>query len=304
MTGPSPAGLRASYGDVTSEYRAARSEAGRIAGLYELVWFRGDDAVSFLESLISQNVVDQAPGTVRRSFLLGPRGKITAVMWVLRGEDRVGLLTDTGYGPVVAETLSRYRIRVRVNVEPEGRHLTTLVGPESPPVEGWSDDGVLVAELPLAGNRRSVTTDPPDVTPVGEVAWTAVRVEAGEPLMGVDIDEGTIPQESGLVPEAVDFAKGCFLGQELVARIDSRGRVNQRLMGVMVTTNLIPPSGAEVVADDKVVGSLTSPAESLSLRSPVGLSLIRREVEPGTAVTLRWEGGDAPAVVGDLPLVG
>lgn len=304
MSGPTRVGLPASYGDVTSEYRAARSEAGAVVGLYELVWFDGEDAVSFLESLISQNVAAQEPGTVRRSLLLGPRGKIVAVMWVLRDEDRVGLLTDTGYGALVAETLSRYRIRVKVNVEPESRHLTTLVGPDSPEVEGWSDDGVLVAGLPLAGNRRSITTDPPDVTPVGELAWRAVRVEAGEPLMGVDINEGTIPQESGLVPESVDFTKGCFLGQELVARIDSRGRVNQRLMGVMVTTNIIPPTGAEVVADDKVVGSITSPAESLSLRSPVALSLIRREIEAGTAVTVRWDGGEAPAAVADLPMVG
>jgi folate-binding protein YgfZ len=297
-------GLPSSYGDVTSEYRAARSEVGGIVGLYEMVWFGGDDAVLFLESLISQNVADQPPGTVRRSFLLSGRGKIDAVMWVLRDTDRVGLMTDTGYGAVVAETLSRYRIRVNVTVEPEDRHLTTLVGPESPQLEGWNDNGALVAALPLAGNRRSVTTDAPDVSPVGELAWTAVRVEAGEPLMGVDIDEGTIPQESGLVADSVDLNKGCFLGQELVARIDSRGHVNRRLMGVMVTTNVIPPAGAELVSEDKVVGSLTSPAESLSLRSPVGLSLIRREVEAGSTVTVRWEGGDAPAVVADLPLVG
>lgn len=297
--------LPASYGDVTAEYRAARSEAGQVSGLYDLVWFTGPDAVSFLESLLSQNIEAQEPGTVRRSFLLGPRGKITALLWVLRGLDRVGLVTDAGYGQVVSDTLGRYRIRVKVEIEPETRALATLVGPESPAVEGWVDaDGLLAADLPMAGNRRSLTTAPSDLPQVGGIAWTAVRVEAGEPVMGVDVDEGTIPQETGLVPEAVDFTKGCFLGQELVARIDSRGHVNQRLMGVIVTTNVIPPPGAEIVADDKTVGRLTSPAESLTLRSPVGLSLIRREVEAGTAVTVRWEGGEAPAAVAELPLVG
>lgn len=297
--------LPASYGDVTAEYRAARSEAGQVAGLYDLVWFSGPDAISFLESLLSQNIEVQEPGTVRRSFLLGPRGKITALLWVLRDTERVGLVTDAGYGQVVADTLSRYRIRVKVEVEPETRPLTTVVGPESPALEGWVDsDGVLTAPLPLAGNTRSLTTAEPNLRPVGEIAWTAVRVEAGEPVMGVDVDEGTIPQETGLVPEAVDFTKGCFLGQELVARIDSRGHVNQRLMGVIVTTNVIPPSGAEIVAEDKTVGKLTSPAESLTLRSPVGLALIRREVEAGAAVTVRWDGGEATAAVADLPLVG
>lgn len=295
----------ASYGDVTTEYRAARSEQGQVTGLYELVWFTGVDAISFLESLISQNVVDQKPGTVRRSFLLEPRGKITAVMWVLRDEDRVGLLTDAGYGQVLTDTLSRYRIRVDVTIEADPRSLTTLLGPESPLIDGWSEDGsILTAGLPLAGNNRSVTTAETDLQPVGNLAWTAVRVEAGEPLMGVDIDEKTIPQESGLVPASVDFEKGCFLGQELVARIDSRGHVNRRLMGAILGTNVIPPAGAEIIAHDKVVGHVTSPAESLSLRSPVGLSLVRREVGAGEAVTVRWDGGEAPAAIADLPMVG
>jgi len=295
---------RLTFGDVTSEYVAARSEAGQVAGLHDLVWFGGADAVTFLESLISQNVIDQEPGTVRRSFLLGPRGKFTALTWVLRGTDRVGLLSDSGYGDVIADTLGRYRIRVDVTIDHDQRPLTTLVGPESPHVDGWSDDGDLTVGLPLAGNTRLVTTASSALPEVGAQAWTAIRVEAGEPLMGVDIDEGTIPQESGLVPEAVDFTKGCYLGQELVARIDSRGHVNRRLMGVIVTTNILPPSGAEVVWGDKVVGKLTSPAESLTLRSPVGLSLVRREVDAAERVVLRWDGGDAPAVVADLPMVG
>lgn len=297
--------LPATYGDVTREYRAARSGSGRVEGLYELVWFGGGDAVTFLESLISQNVVTQEPGTVRRSLLLGPRGKLKAVMWVLRDEDRVGLLTDAGYGDVVAETLGRYRIRVDVTIEPDHRRLTALVGPESREVEGWSDsDGGLVAGLPLVGNRRSVTSQAPDVTPVGSQAWTAVRIEAGEPVMGVDIDQSTIPQESGLVPDTVDFAKGCFLGQELVARIDSRGHVNRRLMGILLTSNVLPPPGARVLAGDAEVGTITSVAESLTLRCPIALSLVRREVEAGDGVVLRWEGGEARAAVAELPLVG
>lgn len=297
--------LPATYGDVTAEYRAARAEAGRVDGLYDLVWFTGKDAITFLENLISQNVAAQDQGTVRRSFLLGPRGKITAVMWALRDVDRIGLLAESPQGDVIADTLSRYRIRVEVDVNPDPRPLYTRVGPESPSVEGWSDDGVLEAGIPLAGNTRSVTTAEPDLPQVGWQAWTAVRVEAGEPVMGVDIDPDTIPQESGLVPEAVDFDKGCFLGQELVARIDSRGgNTPRRLMGVMITTNVIPPPGAEIIYGDRSVGKLTSPSESLALRAPVGLSLLRREVEAGDALTVRWEGGDAPAVAADLPMVG
>ena len=295
-----------SYGDVTAEYLAARSEAGRVDGLYELVWFTGPDAVSFLESLLSQNVADQPPGTVRRSFLLEPRGRITALLWVLRGEDRVGLLTDAGYGQVVADALTRYRIRVKVDIALDDRALVTRVGPDSPAVDGWEEShGVLTASLPLAGNVRSVTTADPDLPRVGTLAWTAVRVEAGDPVMGVDVDSDTMPHETGLVPDAVDFAKGCFLGQELVARVDSRGgNAPRRLMGVIVTTNVIPPAGAEIVMEDRVVGKLTSPAESLTLRSPVGLSLLHRSVEPGDALVIRFEGGEASAAAAELPMVG
>ncbi|MFP3913568.1 MAG: YgfZ/GcvT domain-containing protein, partial [Actinomycetota bacterium] len=219
--------------------------------------------------------------------------------------ERVGLLTDAAQAETLAQTLARYRIRVDTEIEADPRPLYTRVGPESPPVEGWSDDGELEAGIPLAGNVRSVTTAEPDLPRVGLQAWTAVRVEAGEPLMGVDIDEDTIPQESGLVPQAVDFTKGCFLGQELVARIDSRGgQTPRRLMGLIVTETVIPPGGAEVVAGDRAVGTFSSPAESLVLRAPVGLGMLRREVEEGDVVTIRWDGGEAKAAVAELPLVG
>src|SRR5690606_6709698 len=98
-------------------------------------------------SLLSQNVADQPPGTVRRSFLLEPRGRITALLWVLRGEDRVGLLTDADYGQVVADALTRYRIRVKVDIALDDRALVTRVGPDSPAVDGWEEShGVLRSE--------------------------------------------------------------------------------------------------------------------------------------------------------------
>jgi folate-binding protein YgfZ len=137
----------------------------------------------------------------------------------------------------------------------------------------------------------------------GALAATAVRVEVGEPMMGRDVDESTIPQEAGPVDDAVDFTKGCYLGQELVARIDSRGHVNRRLCGVVVTTNVVPPEGAELMTGETAVGVLTSPAESLELRAPVALALVRREVDSDDPVVIRWSGGEAPGVVRELPLV-
>ncbi len=121
--------------------------------------------------------------------------------------------------------------------------------------------------------------------------------------MGVDVDERTIPQEAGVVEETVSFTKGCYLGQELVARIDSRGHVNRLLRGVVIETNVLPPEGAGLWMDDRQVGAITSVAESLTVRAPVGLALVRREVSPGDRVEVRWDQGTAPAMVSELPLV-
>ncbi|HSM01886.1 MAG TPA: glycine cleavage T C-terminal barrel domain-containing protein [Acidimicrobiia bacterium] len=305
-----------SYGDVTGEYLAARGGAGLAAGSHDLTWVTGDDAVSFLDGQLSQDIAAMEPGSIARSLLLEPRGKLKALLWVLRGEDRVGLVSDRGQGAVVVEQLERFRFRVDATISLDGRPVAVLWGPGSadvlraaghvPPV-GWRDeDQVLVAALPV-GVPRYLTAgdaglDAAGATPIGTIAETAVRIEAGEPVMGIDVDESTIPQETGLVPEAVSFTKGCYLGQELVARIDSRGRVNRHLRGIVLRDTVLPPPGAEVVSGGDPVGTITSVGESMELRAPVALAMVRREVEPGSGVEIRWAGGSASAEVRNLPL--
>jgi hypothetical protein len=140
------------------------------------------------------------------------------------------------------------------------------------------------------------------VRPAGLSAFEAARVRAGVPRQGRDIDERTIPQEAFLELDAVSFTKGCFLGQELVCRIDSRGHVNRLLrrlelgeMGIDTT----PPAGAGIVVADKEVGALTTVARSES--GVVALGYVRREVEVPADVVVRWDGGEAPAVATALP---
>ena len=168
---------------------------------------------------------------------------------------------------------------------------------------------MMVASMPLGPLPRYLVTgaDPgrleeAGAVPAGALAVDAVRIEAGEPIAGRDVDDATIPQEAGLVAESVSFTKGCYLGQELVARIDSRGRVNRHLRGIVVGDAVIPPIGAVLRMDGGEVGTLTSVAESLTVRAPIGLALVRREVEPGTAVEVAWPGGAARAEVRELPL--
>ena len=309
-------------GDVTSGYLALREDAAIVEGAHDVVWATGEDTVEFLDGLVSQSVAPLDVGEAAPSLLLAPQGKLRATLWVLRGRDRIGLVSDHGIGQTVAGDLNRFKLRVDVTLSLDPRPADAIWGPKSAPAletaglpvpapGRFVEAGDLaVAALPFtrSGLARFVVigvedlADRTGLTVADPLAAAAVRVEAGEPVMGVDIDERTIPQEGVSVDAAVDFDKGCYLGQELVARIDSRGRVNRHLRGIQVAANVLPPEGADVVAGDRVVGKISSVAESLALRAPVALSLVRREVEPGQAVELRWEGGAAPALVKDLPM--
>ena len=280
-----------------------------------LFWAVGPDAVSFLQGILSQDIEGLAPGQAARSFLLEPRGKLNALLWVLRDEDRVGIVTDAARHAAVIDSLSRWRLRVDVDFRGDQRPVADIWGPadrvpDAP--DGWRDErGALAAELRKGPVRRRLVAglDPASLerlgaVPIGGPVVDALRIEAGEPRMGVDVDHKTIPQETGLVSEAVSFTKGCFLGQELAARIDSRGRVNRHLRGIRMLGTAVPPAGARVSHEERVVGRLTTVGESPVLQAPIALALIRREASPGSHVTVTWEGGRTEAVVHDLPMTG
>ena len=283
------------------------------------MWVRGTDVVRFLDGLLSQRIEGATPGEVRRSLLLAPNGKLRAALYVLIGVDEVGLVADAGVGATVAGDLNRFKIRVDVSIEQDARELLELWGPDAskvlddvgiPATSGWIQPPLVAAlPFPSGGLPRYLLAELEEdalvgagAVPAGSQAADAIRIELGEPIVGVDLDEKTIPQEAALVADAVDFDKGCYLGQELVARIDSRGHVNRHLRGVVVAGNVLPPVGADVVHGDAAVGTVTSIAESLDLRAPVGLATIRREVQPGEEVTIRWDRGAISAVVRVLPL--
>ena len=269
---------------------------------HELLWIRGEDAVSYLDSLLSQDVAALRPGQVARSLLLAPTGKLRALLWILRGEADVGIVTDMGYGGRVTEDLNRFRLRVAVTVDEDFLPLYSVFGGST---AGWELDGQRVSVgADLGSLPRRLTDELPQEAPMLSPALSeAWRIEAGEPRMGIDVDESTIPQESGLVPAAVDFDKGCYLGQELVARIDSRGHVNRRLAAVVIEPEASPmPAAATVVAAGTEVGSLTSVASSPHLGTQIGMGLLRREAADGASVEIQWQGGSAAGQIRGLPL--
>jgi len=271
-----------------------------------LVVVSGADATSFLQSLVSQNLDAIADGGSARSLLLTPHGKLGVVFRVTRVGGEWWLDTDADYGPRLAESLTRFRIRVKADIDDrtESTGMVSIFG------AGAGDAGAGTVSIPIRfGDTEGVDllgslADAPRVLEslVGVERWDAdrfeaFRIEVGVPRMGLDLDDTTIPQEAFLDRDAVSFTKGCFLGQELVARIDSRGHVNRFLRRLRVDGPSVPPHGAAVIAAGKDVGAVTSAAALPDEDRVVALAMVRREVEPPADVTLRWDGGEAQAHV-------
>jgi folate-binding protein YgfZ len=269
----------------------------------DVVVATGPDALSYLQSLVSADLDGLGDGQSVRSLLLTPQGKLEADFHLARVGDDAWLVCEGGFGERLAAALERFKIRVKVEVAVRPDLAVLAVrAPESP---AWAraDDAVLVP-VPWPGGDRFDVVGPAaavdevetELAAAGTPAidaetYEALRVEAGVPRMGFDLGEKTIPQEAFLDRDAVSFTKGCFLGQELVCRIDTRGHVNKYLRRLTGLEGELPPRGAEIVADDKAVGTVTSSAGGGAL------GYVRHEVEPPADVTLRWDGGEARARV-------
>lgn len=237
-----------------------------------MVRVEGPEARRFLDGLLSQDLAGLHPVRAVRSFLLSPQGKLRALLWVAGEPERVDLFTDAAVGSRVAADLAHYKIRVKATIAPPIPALAFL---DDMP------EGAVMA--PLGDHARGFTTVGSGWSKFEPELWDSARIEAGEPIMDRDVDEKTIPQETGLVGEAVSFEKGCYLGQELVARLDSRqGRVNRNLRRVEIDGPVLAP--AAVTADGETVGNLTSIANGGG--RVLGLGLLHRDVEDGDTVAV------------------
>ena len=271
-----------------------------------LVVVSGPDATSFLQSLVSQDLEPVADGAAVPTLLLTPQGKLDVVLRALRVGDDWWLDTDAPYGPHLAAALTRFRIRVKVELDDRTATtgLVSLVGVDVEAPVGVHAIPTRWGERPgidLLGPQDAVTAAldavPPGVPRWDGARWEAFRIEAGVPRLGVDVDDATIPQEAFLERDAVSFTKGCFLGQELVCRIDTRGHVNRYLRRLDIASGSVPPTGATVLVDGAERGVVTSAAADPDAHRVVALAMIRREVEPPAAARVRWDGHDEPAEV-------
>jgi folate-binding protein YgfZ len=311
--------------ELTAEYRALsetcglvdRSERGKLT-------LTGADAKAFLAGQVTNDTEGLQDGHGCYAAFLTHKGKMLGDLRILAvGGEAPELLLDTERATLQAlfDMIRRFKIGFDVELHKGTlqKGLLSLIGPDARTITGAEDlpddehahRESTIADLPV----RLIVTDVGidvlcdaddteairgalqggDAAPVSEDAAEIIRVERGRPRYGHELDDATIPQEAGLNERAVSFTKGCYVGQETVARLYYKGKPNRHLRGLRLTEPA--PSGAELRLGEKVVGKLGTSVVSPA-RGPIALALVRREASPGDV--LEVEGGASAEVV-ELP---
>lgn len=234
------------------------------------VGVRGPDAASYLQAMVSNDVEALGPGESCEALLLTAKGRVVAPMTVYRrAADDYVLLTEAELAEPLRKALVRSRFAARVEIELEQHDSVLVVGRESPPgAVANREFGVAAYEL--------LDEETPAWGEIGDEELERLRIRAGTPRHGRELDERVLPAEAGLDRTAIDFAKGCYPGQEPVARQHYRGRVNRTLRVLEIEGGELPPYDAELQYDGKVVGRVTSTAKEGE--HVIGLGFVRVEV--------------------------
>ncbi len=254
----------------------------------DVVTVTGPDAAAYLQGQLSQDVEALEPGESVWSFALQPQGKVDAWLRLTRtAADSFALDVDHGHGEALLARLQRFLLRTRAELTVASVPMVAVRGgaevevPEGARALDPAWPGLV--GIDLLGTEQV----PQGVRSGSSDELEHLRIEAGVPAMGAELTEATIPAESGVVERSVSFTKGCFTGQELVARIDSRGGNVPRHLRLLEVEGAEPVAvGAEVVIDGKVVGTVTSSAPATDGEPPVALAYVGRAVEPPASGTV------------------
>ena len=330
------------YSSVAAEYEAIRRRAIVVnRGYRARMRFTGPKAAEVLTGLVTNDVTALAQGQGQYAAALTAKGKVVADMRVLALED--GYLTDVsprardGWFSVVRKyvnprlskytdesstlsTIGVFGMQARYVVEQMsgiGHSALAILAPYAHVTVTRDGDPMIVMrspELEVEGYELFVPAasvqDAWDsalsarATPAGLAAWEVARVEAGRPEWGLDMDDATIPQEANLEElGAISYTKGCYTGQEIVARVHFRGHVNRGLRGLRASgTTPPPPKAALFDATNKAVGDVRTSVSSPRLGG-IAIAMVRREIDVGAQLIARWSAdpaGDADA--GEMPV--
>jgi tRNA-modifying protein YgfZ len=299
----------------TSDYQRLRESAGLVDRTGRgVLLLTGAEAAEYLQGQVTNDVEALQPGQGCYAALLTHKGKVVADMRILRGPDWLLIDTEQHALPALRRNVEMYSIGrdVQVADQTAERAILSLIGPaargsldaEPPDAEhAWVEGahGLYVAtdlgvDVICAADSADAVKDALGVESVDLEAAECVRIEAGRPRHGVDFDADTIPQEAGLNERAVSFTKGCYVGQETVARLHYKGKPNRHLRGLKLSE---PGQTGDIVTfGDREVGRLGSTAVS-PIHGPIALAVIRREAAPGAEVTVGTS--SRKALVVDLP---
>jgi folate-binding protein YgfZ len=279
-----------------------RSERGKLA-------LAGRDAKSFLQGQVTNDVEALVPGEGCYAAFLTPKGKMLGDVRILDTGDELLLDTERVALQELFNMIRRFSIGYDVQLHKRTLEsgLLSLIGPHSDALAGaqklQGDEHAHAALVVGAVATRAIRTDvgidllcasaqldevrgelqARGAIEVSELAAECLRVERGRPRYGIDLDDSVIPQEAGLNSRAVSFTKGCYVGQETVARLYYRGKPNRHLRGLRLESP--GRAGDPIVFEGRVVGQLGSVAQSPTL-GPIALALVRREAPPGSTVAL------------------
>jgi folate-binding protein YgfZ len=242
---------------------------------------RGADAEAYLQRMVSNDVAALAPGESCEALLLTAKARVIAPMVVSRraGDDFL-LLTEPELGATLRDELMRFRFAAKVEIEPEEHEAYLLLDAEPPA-------GALAVANDEYGTRAWEILDapPPDDTGfLEEDDLEALRIRAGVARFGKEIDDRVLPAEAGLVERAVSFTKGCYPGQEPIARLHYRGHANRTLRRLVVESDDLPAPDTPIAHEGKDVGRLTSSARAEE--GVVALAYVRAEVPRDVALSV------------------
>jgi folate-binding protein YgfZ len=312
--------LPAHFGDVGREWRAASGGAGVfVAEFRTIIAAIGEDRVSFLHGMLSNDVKALAVGQGVYAAFLTQQGKVVSDLRVYALADRLLLDVVAWRRATLQEAIERYIVADDVELVPsQDEALLGLEGPLASAVAGealglvevpkgryshvraaFEGAEVLVVNTSEIDRAGMLVCGPARLSaalfdafveagaqPMGMEALNLLRVESGVPWAGIDMDDSTLIMETGR-DQAISFTKGCYLGQEVVERIEARGHVNRQLVGVTFDGDTPPAPGARLLADGSDVGYVTSAVRSEALARPIALAMVQRKHSaPGGRVAL------------------
>ncbi|MBI2059345.1 MAG: aminomethyl transferase family protein [Nitrospirae bacterium] len=324
--------------EVERQYRAARSNAVVFewpqAGVLRVT---GLDARDFLHNIVTNDVKSVRPGSGCYSAFLTSKGKVIGDFLLLAKEEEFMIVSYFAPAEALAEAIGRFVISEDVTIENESRQYSIISaqGPEAERyrsgkgdgapgafqhasenidglevlachVDHFGDGGVdfLVNREAARGLTESLRAKLTGSESLDEDAREVLRVEAGWPRYGLDMDESSLLVETGLEQFAVSFTKGCYVGQEFVTRITQRGQAARHLRGLVIQNPDLPDRGSSILlapSDPKPIGEVRSVAFSPAINKPAALAYISTRPEGLKHVFVQTSAGTAPAEIIDLP---